>query len=270
MEGKSNKTRQYEARIRNVDGAISVSCNHCGTWKPSNAFHLDKGKFKSICKTCHSEKFGKGSGYKSPSALAKQKESRARKKLWLSELQTCTNCGQTKERRHFYNEKQKAYLHYCCSSRRSWDQIERDISEQMKTCFECGLRLPFDDFPNGGTGRDGKKPYCKCCDAARMKIYSDKPDRMALIRETGDGTLSVKVLSAMLRNASHCSHCGVELTTSYPVTRSNKTIDHNTPLSRGGKHTISNISVLCFGCNSSKQDRTMAELAKIVKKKRPI
>lgn len=268
MASGSNKVSQYEKRLRQTSGGLDVFCRHCEGWKPSDRFHISKGKFSSMCKDCHSARYGKSSGYKSPSAKARQEKSRQRKQQWLSELQTCTICGDTKPRKQFYSEKRKRYLPYCCSTRRSWDEIERDISEQMKTCFECGLRLSFDEFPNGGTGRDGKKPYCKCCEAARMKVYSDKPERMELIQKTDDGTLSVKVLSAMLRETDHCSHCGAKMNTSYPVTRQNKTIDHDIPLSRGGKHSIDNISILCFGCNSSKQDRTMAEFAKVVKKKR--
>lgn len=33
------------------------------------------------------------------------------------------------------------------------------------------------------------------------------------------------------------------------------TIDHVTPLSKGGQHTMGNLQVLHYGCNSSKQDR---------------
>lgn len=270
MATGSNKIRQYEARLRQNGDQLDVFCKHCEQWKSSDGFHMFKGKFKSMCKSCHSARYSKAAGYKSPSARAKQEQSHRQKQQWLSELQTCTNCGETKPRKEFYSEKRRGYLSYCCSARRSWNEIERDISEQMKTCFECGLRLPFDEFTDGGNGRDGKKPYCKCCDAARMKSYSDRPERMELIRASDDGTLSVKVLSAMLREATHCWHCGTEMTTSYPVTRSNKTIDHDVPLSRGGKHSIDNISILCLGCNSSKQDRTMSEFAKIVKKKMPL
>lgn len=270
MSNGQNKVKEYEGRLRQNGSQLDVFCKHCEKWKPSTGFHMSNGKFKSMCKSCHSERYSKAAGYQSPSAKAKQEQARKQKSQWLNEPQTCTNCGETKPRKEFYSEKQKRYLPYCCSTRRSWDEIERDISEQMKTCFECGLRLSFDEFPNGGTGRDGKKPYCKCCEAARLKVYSDKPDRMDLIKQTDDGTLSIKVLSAMLRETTHCSHCGTEMTTSYPVTRQNKTIDHDVPLSRGGKHSIDNISILCLGCNSSKQTRTMAEFAKVVKKKRQV
>lgn len=37
------------------------------------------------------------------------------------------------------------------------------------------------------------------------------------------------------------------------------TMDHLTPLSRGGDHTASNVVAACLSCNSRKNDRTLAE-----------
>lgn len=265
-----NKINEYESRLRREGDVIKVFCKHCNEWKSSNGFHMSKGKFKSICKDCHNSRYSKAAGYQSPSHRNNQEKARKRKQKWLSEPQVCTMCGDTKPRIEFYNEKQNRYLPYCCSTRRSWEEIERDISEQMKTCFECGMRLPFGEFNDGGNGRDGKRPYCKYCQAARQKLHAGRDDRKQIIREVDDGTLSVKVLSDMLRKAKHCSHCGIEMTMSYPVAPSHKTIDHNVPLSRGGLHSINNVSVICLSCNSSKQTRTMEEFAKVVKKKRQV
>lgn len=268
MKSGQSKVNQYLARIRQNNGVEQVFCRHCEEWKPPSGFHMHKGKYKSICKDCHKARYSVAAGYRTPSAVKKSEQSKAEKQVWLNELQTCTSCGEVKPRRLFYSERQKKYLPYCCSTRRNDDEIQRDIDEQMKTCFGCGLRLAFDEFVSSPQSRDGKRPYCKCCDAARLKVYSDRPGRMELIKQTDDGTLSISVLSNMLRNTSHCSHCGVEMTTSYPVMRTNKTIDHDVPLSRGGKHSINNIAILCLGCNSAKQSRTMDEFARVVKKKR--
>ena len=43
-----------------------------------------------------------------------------------------------------------------------------------------------------------------------------------------------------------CAHCGVT---------ADLTMDHVTPLSKGGRNTIENIQVLCRACNSSKGNR---------------
>lgn len=267
MSTGQNKIQEYESRLRGSGDCLEVFCKHCEVWQPSNGFHRSKDKFKSMCKKCHKDRYGKTSGYKSPSAKAKHEEAKKRREAWLREPQECTICKEIKPRIEYYNKRRKQYLPYCCSTRRTWEQINRDIEEQMKTCFECGLRLPFDEFSGNGNGRDKKKPYCKCCVAAKGTYQSSRSERVEAISDTDDGTLSVKILSSLLRNSFSCDHCGVELTNSYPVTSTNKSIDHDVPLSRGGSHSISNISVLCLGCNSSKGSRTMEEFGRFVKKK---
>lgn len=266
MVNGSSKVAAYESRLQEIEGVLYVFCKHCNEWQISTEFHKQKGLYKSICKSCHRSRYNKAAGYESPSARRKRKESERDKEQWLSEHQTCTMCGDTKERREFYNEQQKRYLPYCCSTRRTWEQIERDISEQMKTCFGCGLRLPFDEYAYSPNGRDKKRPYCNCCLSAIRHSSPDKQSRQQAIDATSDGSASVPALSKMLRDASNCSHCGVELTQSYPVKPTQRTLDHTLPLSRGGKHTLSNISVMCLSCNSAKQDRTIEEFSRVKKK----
>lgn len=263
-----NKQDEYLSRIKHVDGDIIVFCKHCETWHDQSNFHKSKDRFKSICKECHRSKYSVSAGYRSPSSIKASIEAKKKRDAWLAEIQTCTICGEKKPRLDFYDKSQNRYLPYCCSTRRTWDQIDQDIKEQMKTCFECGLRLPFDEFGRSPNSRDKKKPYCKCCAAAIMKSKSDRRDRLEQVEATDDGTATVSALSKMLRETEHCSHCGVRMTQSYPVTPANKTIDHNIPLSRGGGHTLSNLVVMCLGCNSAKADRTLDEFTKYVKKKR--
>lgn len=256
----------YLDRIRETDAGTEVFCKHCLEWKPASGFHLGKGKYKSMCKACHSSRYNKAAGYESPTGRMRRETAHDKKQVWLSEHQECTICGEVKERRHFYNKQRKAYLPYCCSTRRTHEQIEIDIAEQMKTCFECGLRLPFDDFSYGPNGRDKKKPYCKCCLAAIGHETLNRPERQRMIDETSDGTITISALSRMLRDAKNCTHCGVHLTQSYPVKPTQRTLDHDVPLIRGGRHTISNMSVMCLSCNSAKQDRTVEEFSRIKKK----
>lgn len=266
MKNGQNMRDKYLLRIREEGGSINVLCNKCEMWHDHSNFHKSKGKFKSICKDCHKSRYSVSAGYRTPSAIRNSEQSKIKRNAWLSEVQTCKICGSKRPRKEFYNERQKAYLPFCCSNRRTWDQIELDIKEQMKTCFECGLRLSFDEFADGGNGRDKKKPYCKCCQAAKVKISTDKPERLKQIIATDDGTATVQAISKMLRETENCTHCGVKMTQDYPVTPSNKTVDHDVPLSRGGKHTLSNITIMCLSCNSSKQSRTLDEFSKVKKK----
>lgn len=47
-----------------------------------------------------------------------------------------------------------------------------------------------------------------------------------------------------------CFHCG---------SKNNQSLDHRTPLSRGGSHGIGNLMTLCKSCNASKKDKTIME-----------
>ena len=52
-----------------------------------------------------------------------------------------------------------------------------------------------------------------------------------------------------------CYLCGSDTrTTTDPFHPNSATVDHVTPLSRGGQHTMDNVRCCCLHCNSSKQD----------------
>ena len=44
--------------------------------------------------------------------------------------------------------------------------------------------------------------------------------------------------------------------------RRKATIDHLTPLTRGGKHRIGNVQIACFSCNASKNNKTPSEFVR--------
>lgn len=261
-----NTKKAYQNRIREGEGGTSVLCNNCSEWLDPDNFYVVGGKFSSFCKTCHKEKYRKSGSYRSPSALKKAEDSRKRRAAFLSEPITCPTCGETKPRREYYQPSQKRYADSCCSFRRTDAQVQADIAEGMKNCGTCGLRLPFSEYQSGGGGRDKVRGSCKCCSAARLKMYSERKDRVDLIKATDDGTASIVAMSKMLRETERCPVCNIVMGQHYPVQLSSKTIDHMVPLSRGGGHTLENITVLCFGCNSAKGNRTMAEFARVKKK----
>ena len=265
MTGLSKK-KIYQQRLRGSGDDLTVLCKSCESWKPASSYDKSGVLYKSICKECHRQKYGPGSGYKSPSELRRQKASAEKRERFLSEIVHCVNCGEGKPRSEYYIAKGNRYSDKCCSSRRTIEQVRNDLAEGMKSCTVCRLRLPLSDFPVGGGGKDGVRGSCKCCTAARMKFHSERKDRVSAIQATADGSATILSISRMLRQANHCDYCGVEMGQHYPVRPSNKTIDHKTPLSRGGKHTLDNITVMCLGCNSSKGNRTMSEFARVKKK----
>lgn len=59
-------------------------------------------------------------------------------------------------------------------------------------------------------------------------------------------------------DAASCFYCGRSLN------ESNRTVDHMTPMSRGGLHARSNVVACCLPCNSAKQDMTAEEYQKVL------
>ena len=55
-------------------------------------------------------------------------------------------------------------------------------------------------------------------------------------------------------HGEHCPICGCVMDCNSNLTK--PTIQHNIPISLGGKHEIDNISIICVGCNTSIQNRT--------------
>lgn len=100
----------------------------------------------------------------------------------------------------------------------------------------CKRGHPFDEG-NTVVCRDGRR-RCRTCQCLRAQ------GRHALER---DGTLTIAQWEAMKEwQGGRCYYCDVvcELT-----------MDHVTPISRGGTHTAGNIVGACLSCNSKKGDR---------------
>jgi len=68
-----------------------------------------------------------------------------------------------------------------------------------------------------------------------------------------EGKFTVKEWHAVLKAFEHaCAYCG---------SRDRITIEHLTPLSRGGKNVVGNIAPACSPCNTSKNAKTLEEFA---------
>lgn len=91
----------------------------------------------------------------------------------------------------------------------------------------------------------------KQASAQRQAVYRNK--RRAAM--TGD--LSTKEWQDILEEFDHrCAYCQVQGQT--------LTMEHMTPVSRGGRHDRNNVVPACKSCNSSKKDKTIFEFASIV------
>lgn len=59
------------------------------------------------------------------------------------------------------------------------------------------------------------------------------------------------------RDSYTCHYCKSECVRHHRLLR--PTVDHKTPISRGGDHEFENLVTACFQCNSIKRDKTEIE-----------
>jgi 5-methylcytosine-specific restriction endonuclease McrA len=91
--------------------------------------------------------------------------------------------------------------------------------------------------------------------AFRAKEKAKSAGRKATRESTmqRDGTLTPEVVRRLFATASMCPYCDRLMTSG------DKTLDHMTPVSLGGVHGISNVTVCCYSCNSRKRNMPFAK-----------
>lgn len=79
--------------------------------------------------------------------------------------------------------------------------------------------------------------------------------RRALIRRVDDGVTAEDWMRVLKQHNFSCAYCGKHEET--------LDIEHATPLSRGGRHSVNNIVPSCGACNSRKHTRTADEFRRV-------
>lgn len=148
----------------------------------------------------------------------------------------------------------------------------------MKWCPQGMHYVHVDDFGNDKARKDGKHPYCKPCNREYRAEYMGRgdnrtkqreydrlrrqdPSRRAYLRAlervrkgrlaAGDVTM-VDLTTLASQNGPNCALCGGPL-------NDDVTVEHKTPLARGGSHTLDNLALAHLACNMRKGRLTMAE-----------
>lgn len=62
-----------------------------------------------------------------------------------------------------------------------------------------------------------------------------------------------------VRDEGRCRECGQLCVSRHRDHRRRPSIDHIIPRNKGGSNDLSNLRLLCVGCNSAKRDRQMEE-----------
>lgn len=141
----------------------------------------------------------------------------------------------------------------------------------FKTCRLCLQVFTLDDFFKTPKGTWGVSAYCKSCfkekyqnkdkNTIAVKRYRDKNREAYLLQHREHQYRRRMQAGKRLAPGSikdvicdeQCFYCNAY------VEYSKRTIDHLTPLSRGGTHTVDNLVMSCGSCNSSKHNLTYEE-----------
>lgn len=77
--------------------------------------------------------------------------------------------------------------------------------------------------------------------------------RRARLRGADDGTVTLLTLTDLVDRTTTCPYCKALLTTE------NRSLDHMQPLTKGGRHSISNLMPCCRACNSRKGNKDFSD-----------
>lgn len=128
----------------------------------------------------------------------------------------------------------------------------RRISRMWAICANCG------------EGFVRVRENQVCC-SERCVRRRDNLRHARRIYRNGAPDLSVTLERLFVRDGGRCRMCGRPMTFDCdPQSGSYPSIDHITPIAKGGLHSWDNVQLLCRGCNAIKRDSiipTMAEPA---------
>jgi len=80
-----------------------------------------------------------------------------------------------------------------------------------------------------------------------------------------EGVVSAEETKHLLSTATSCAYCQKVFSPDRPDW---PTVDHITPLSKGGRHTADNLAICCFSCNSIKKNYSLEEFFTRLQKSR--
>jgi 5-methylcytosine-specific restriction endonuclease McrA len=134
-----------------------------------------------------------------------------------------------------------------------------------KTCGDCQVLKPKDEFYNVASSIDGKHRYCKaCCKTRRLADAVAKRDKRtgvsnrqryrAEVEHKIAFDTSITLAKLYRRDKGICALCHT------PVLPRVASIDHKIAIKNGGIHTWDNVQLTHQNCNSRKGARPESKL----------
>lgn len=111
-------------------------------------------------------------------------------------------------------------------------------------------------WENGGKERDKiyrKKLTSEQKEKRKWARRANKMRREVKLRALEDGTITAKALKRIKETAKTCPYCGIN------INKENAHLDHMTPISKGGVHSIYNVIMSCAKCNIAKNNMSFKQ-----------
>ncbi len=154
-------------------------------------------------------------------------------------LKTCSYCGIAKSIEFFNKKDSKSYQARCreCLNKRYreyWKNLPVEEKKRIGKLNTFRLR-------NNPARLEKQRDYLRHCEnrLKNCKIF-----------------IRFSKADIIKRDGLNCYLCGKILT------NKTATIDHITPVSRGGDHKAENVKIACLSCNQSKNKKTLTEFKK--------
>lgn len=160
-------------------------------------------------------------------------------------FRTCPHC---KELSISIGKKPSKYCSSACRFQASYVPIT--APGYSAKCVECGNEFHVEERQGKGSGI--QRSYC----SLRCYRKVSRRDRKALVRGSRRLGEVIRFTEVYDRDNGKCHICGLACARQSPVPHPlHPTIDHVVPLSRGGVHSLDNVKIAHFVCNTMKSDR---------------
>lgn len=230
-------------------------CIKCNIEKNINefSFRKDTNKYRNECKDCirkqHKEYWN-------------IEENKIRKLLYMKEYikkEEYKKARREYQKKFNKTEKRKEYMKIYRKSEKMKNYLKIYSKQYRKTYCKKNTFIEKIKQYNE-KNKEHLKEYAKNYRQSQRGIIlrNNSHQKRRTIKKQGDVT-SEQILN-IHEKTKKCYWCGVNL-------KNVKThIDHYEPLSKGGKHTISNLVVSCDKCNMKKHDKDPLEFANSIGK----
>lgn len=194
-------------------------------------------------------------------------------------MRICKICKKEKPLEAFKkNKNSKNGYENCCKDcfnekeRKRYTKRKSPIQNGTITCRRCKTTKNITEFNTDKKVIDGRRKICKTCDNKRIQIrrelnkqelsesYWNRRAESANYRVNKNKKAGIN--GTQLKNIydelnKKCYYCGNQLTEMH--------IEHKTPLSKNGTHSIDNITISCPTCNRMKNTMTEDEFITMIK-----